>query len=225
MIDDFQILDYFDKGKCWEKGIPLLEDLEHFYSTKRFDIENWEQTFKLHKTFFVNILTKVRPTPYYYRVGFFGMGFPNFVRVNMFAIDRKYIRNFYNFSIQTSNPQQNKQFIFRGNYYERLDEFIQRLKTDFPDAQMISNAIKREALYFEKHEQFIQIIGVDPISDESLDVHSISEKSVQFYQTNDIKKFRLDLPDRKRKSWVKREILETAELLPNILRWSEIVHR
>lgn len=95
MIDEFQILDCFDKGKCWEKGIPLLEDLEHFYSTKRFDIENWEQSFKLHKNFFVNIITNVRPKPYYYRVGFFGMGFPKFVRVTIIIMLAKWHKNIF----------------------------------------------------------------------------------------------------------------------------------
>lgn len=33
------IIDYFDKGKCWEEGIPLIEEMAQFYRTKIFDYQ------------------------------------------------------------------------------------------------------------------------------------------------------------------------------------------
>lgn len=106
-----------------------------------------------------------------------------------------------------------------------MHEFIQRLQIDFPEAQMIPNETIPDPSISEEQGQFIQIINVDPIPDDSLDVQPISEKSVQYYQMNDIKRFRFDLPDHEHKTWVKRKILETFESLPNILRWSEIDNR
>lgn len=65
-------------------GFPLFEDLGQFFTTKRLDIESWEQTRKMHKQFMENISTGVRAHIQYFRVGLFGMGFSNFVRVIFF---------------------------------------------------------------------------------------------------------------------------------------------
>lgn len=78
----FQILKYFDKGKCWEKGIPLCKELANLYETRRFDYNKLSETLIMEAKFFQNILTQLRPEPEYFRVGFYGMGFPLFVRVN-----------------------------------------------------------------------------------------------------------------------------------------------
>lgn len=85
--DDFfflflQILKNFDKGKCWEKGIPLCKELAEFYETKRFDFDALSEILILQAKFFQNILTQIRPEPEYFRVGFYGLGFPLFVRVS-----------------------------------------------------------------------------------------------------------------------------------------------
>lgn len=72
---------YFDKGKCWEKGIPLCKELAIFYETKRFDYNRLSDVLTMQAKFFQNILTQIRPEPEYFRVGFYGMGLPLFVRV------------------------------------------------------------------------------------------------------------------------------------------------
>lgn len=33
------IIEYFDRGKCWEEGIPLLKELAVFYEKKLFDYQ------------------------------------------------------------------------------------------------------------------------------------------------------------------------------------------
>lgn len=81
-----QILKNFDKGKSWEKGIPLCKELAEFYETKRFDFDALSNILNLQAKFFQNILTQIRPEPEYFRVGFYGMGFPLFVRVSVFII-------------------------------------------------------------------------------------------------------------------------------------------
>lgn len=80
---NFQILKNFDKGKCWEKGIPLCKELAEFYETKRFDFDALSNILILQAKFFQNILTQIRPEPEYFRVGFYGLGFPLFVRVTV----------------------------------------------------------------------------------------------------------------------------------------------
>lgn len=78
-----QILKNFDKGKCWEKGIPLCKELAEFYETKRFDFDALSEILILQAKFFQNILTQIRPEPEYFRVGFYGLEFPLFVRVSV----------------------------------------------------------------------------------------------------------------------------------------------
>lgn len=81
LLPSLQILKNFDKGKCWEKGIPLCKELAIFYETKRFDYNCLSNILILQAKFFQNVLTQIRPEPEYFRVGFYGMGFPLFVRV------------------------------------------------------------------------------------------------------------------------------------------------
>lgn len=81
-----QILKNFDKGKCWEKGIPLCKELADFYETKRFDYNRLSDILTLQAQFTQKILIEIRPDPEYFRVGFYGMDFPLFVRVSWKAI-------------------------------------------------------------------------------------------------------------------------------------------
>lgn len=76
-----QIVTSFDKGKYWEGGVPLCKDLSHFYETKLYDYNKLSEVLMTESKFFQNILCQIRPEPEYFRVGFFGKGFPLFVRV------------------------------------------------------------------------------------------------------------------------------------------------
>ena len=77
-----KIINYFDRGKCWEKGIPLCKELALLYETKLYDYMKLSQILKMQAKFLDNILTQLRPEPEYFRVGFYGLSFPLFVRVS-----------------------------------------------------------------------------------------------------------------------------------------------
>lgn len=76
-----QIINYFDKGKYWEGGVPLSKELAQFYETKLYDYNKLSEILTTEAKFFQNILTQIRPEPEYFRVFFIGKGFPLFVRV------------------------------------------------------------------------------------------------------------------------------------------------
>ncbi|XP_055305427.1 dedicator of cytokinesis protein 3 isoform X2 [Sitodiplosis mosellana] len=208
-----EILKNFDKGKSWEKGIPLCKELAEFYETKRFDFVALSNILNLQAKFFQNILTQIRPEPEYFRVGFYGMGFPLFVR--------------------------NKQFIYRGLEYERIGAFTQRLQIEFPQAQILTKNTPPEKYYFEDKCQYIQISNVRPIPDHPLfknTMFPVPEKVAKFYHVNDVKRFQHDRPVYKGQAdkdkdnefsrlWIERTLLDISEPLPNILRWFEIVDR
>lgn len=77
-----KIIDYLDRGKCWEKGIPLCKELAVLYETRLYDYAKLSHVLKLQAKFLDNILTQLRPEPEYFRVGFYGLSFPLFVRVS-----------------------------------------------------------------------------------------------------------------------------------------------
>ncbi|XP_068154340.1 dedicator of cytokinesis protein 3 isoform X1 [Drosophila tropicalis] len=206
-----EILKYFDKGKCWEKGIPLCKELAQLYETRRFDYNKLSEILILEAKFFQNILTQLRPEPEYFRVGFYGMGLPLFVR--------------------------NKQFVYRGLEYERIAAFTQRLQTEFPSAQILGNNSPPDNTILNGPEQYIQISNVRPVGDAQAlktAMVPVPEKISRFYEVNDVTRFIYDRPmykgpidkDNEFKSlWIERTILEISSPLPGILRWFEVKHK
>lgn len=77
-----EIIKHFDKGNCWEKGIPICKELANYYETKLFNYKKLSEILRREAQLFENILEQVRPDPEYFRVGFYGKGFPSFVRVS-----------------------------------------------------------------------------------------------------------------------------------------------
>ncbi|XP_008336410.2 dedicator of cytokinesis protein 5-like, partial [Cynoglossus semilaevis] len=70
---------------------------------------------KKQAQFYENIMHAMRPQPEYFAVGYYGLGFPSFLR--------------------------NKMFIFRGKEYEWLEDFSLKLLSQFPSAvRMTSTA-------------------------------------------------------------------------------------
>ena len=60
--------------------------------------------------FYDGIMMTQRPSPAYFRVGFYGGGFASFLR--------------------------NKEFVYRGKDYDKLSEFTGRLLNFYPNAQV-----------------------------------------------------------------------------------------
>ncbi|XP_031345086.1 dedicator of cytokinesis protein 3 isoform X3 [Photinus pyralis] len=204
------IISHFDRGKCWEKGIPLLKELANLYETQLFNYKALSDILKYQAKFYDNILTQLRPEPEYFRVGFYGLSFPLFVR--------------------------NKQFIYRGLEYERIGAFTQRLQTEFPSAHILTKNTPPDDTIINSEGQFIQISNVKPIPEPNPIVlaSDIPEKISRFYHYNDVRRFQCDRPVNKgivdkdneiKTLWIERTILEIESLLPGILRCFEVVTR
>lgn len=202
-----RIIEYFDKGKCWEKGIPLCKELAEFYEKKLFNYEKLSSILKTQAQFFDNILNQLRPEPEYFRVGFYGIGFPLFLR--------------------------NKLFVYRGLEYEKIVAFTQRMQTQFPQAQILMKNVPPDDSILSSDGQYIQICSVKPIPEPrpEFEGHNIPEKIISYYLVNDVRVFQFDRPihrepvdkDNEFKSlWIERTILETDGCLPSILRWLEV---
>ncbi|XP_061710006.1 dedicator of cytokinesis protein 3 isoform X3 [Cydia pomonella] len=203
-----QVLQYFDRGKCWEKGLPLLRELATLYEQKLCDYARLAHCLRTHATFLDSILTQLRPEPEYFRVGFYGKGCPLFVR--------------------------NKQFVYRGYDYERIGAFTQRLQSEYVAAHIMMRNTPPDDSIIANDSQYIQICNVKPVAARRQWGSGAPEQARRFYACNDVNTFLCDRPlhkppidkDNEFKSlWIERTTLVTENTLPGILRWSEVVSR
>ncbi|NWW60482.1 DOCK1 protein, partial [Ifrita kowaldi] len=156
--------------------------------------------------FYENIVKVIRPKPDYFAVGYYGQGFPTFIR--------------------------NKVFIYRGKEYERREDFEARLLTQFPNAEKMKTTSPPGDDIKTSSGQYIQCFTVKPKLDLPSKFHRpVSEQIVSFYRVNEVQRFEYSRPVRKGEKnpdnefanmWIERTIYVTAYKLPGILRWFEV---
>uniref|UniRef100_A0AAQ4Q2G6 Dedicator of cytokinesis 1 n=1 Tax=Gasterosteus aculeatus aculeatus TaxID=481459 RepID=A0AAQ4Q2G6_GASAC len=202
-----QIINYFDKGKMWEEAIILGKELAEQYENEMFDFEQLSASLRKQAQFYENIVKVIRPKPDYFAVGYYGMGFPSFLR--------------------------NKMFSYRGKEYERREDFEARLLTQFPNAEKMKTTTPPSEDIKSSSGQYIQCFTVKPILDLPAKFQNkpVSEQIVSFYTVNEVHKFQYSRPVRKGEKdpdnefanmWIERTTYSTGYKLPGILRWFEV---
>uniref|UniRef100_A0A0K8RVY7 Dedicator of cytokinesis 1 n=1 Tax=Crotalus horridus TaxID=35024 RepID=A0A0K8RVY7_CROHD len=201
-----EIIHYFDKGKMWEEAIVLGKELSEQYENEMFDYEQLSEVLKKQAQFYENIVKVIRPKPDYFAVGYYGQGFPTFLR--------------------------NKVFIYRGKEYERREDFEARLLTQFPNAEKMKTTSPPGEDIKNSPGQYIQCFTVKPKLDLPSKFHKpVSEQILSFYRVNEVQRFEYSRPIRKGEKnpdnefanmWIERTIYVTAYKLPGILRWFEV---
>lgn len=208
-----KMIHYFDLGKCWEESIGLCKELASFYENFLVDYEKVSSILKKLANFLDNILTEHRPEREYFRVEFIGSGLPEFVA--------------------------GKELIYRGGEYERLATFIQRITSEFPEAQIL-NSKSRQSLVKNCPGQYLVISNVKPVPFLQDHFKSgqriINDKIIHYYLNNRLDTFSYDLPIVKGNSakdksgevnlknlWVGRYMLKIKKQLPDILPWNEVI--
>ncbi|XP_058045004.1 dedicator of cytokinesis protein 1 isoform X3 [Ahaetulla prasina] len=201
-----EIIHYFDKGKMWEEAIVLGKELAEQYENEMFDYEQLSEVLKKQAQFYENIVKVIRPKPDYFAVGYYGQGFPTFLR--------------------------SKVFIYRGKEYERREDFEARLLTQFPNAEKMKTTSPPGEDIKNSHGQYIQCFTVKPKLDLPSKFHKpVSEQILSFYRVNEVQRFEYSRPIRKGEKnpdnefanmWIERTIYVTAYKLPGILRWFEV---
>uniref|UniRef100_A0A8D0BC68 Dedicator of cytokinesis 1 n=1 Tax=Salvator merianae TaxID=96440 RepID=A0A8D0BC68_SALMN len=201
-----EIIHYFDKGKMWEEAIALGKELAEQYENEMFDYEQLSELLKKQAQFYENIVKVIRPKPDYFAVGYYGQGFPTFLR--------------------------NKVFMYRGKEYERREDFEARLLTQFPNAEKMKTTSPPGEDIKNSPGQYIQCFTVKPKLDLPPKFHRpVSEQILSFYRVNEVQRFEYSRPVRKGEKnpdnefanmWIERTIYVTAYKLPGILRWFEV---
>ncbi|GAB6025462.1 Dedicator of cytokinesis protein 5 [Chamberlinius hualienensis] len=204
----YEIIDYFHKGHMWEPALEMCKELANQYEHELFDFTRLSALLQKEAEFYDNIMQELRPEPEYFRVAFYGRGFAGFL--------------------------QNKVFIFRGNEYEKLDEFSGRIQTLFPKAEIMNKLTPPEEDVMEAAKQLLQINKVDAVLEEKKKFtgKKVHDKILRYYKVNEVQKFTFSRPKRKgaRDSenefadlWVERTTMVTSCSLPGILRWFPVV--
>ncbi|XP_037620510.1 dedicator of cytokinesis protein 3-like [Sebastes umbrosus] len=204
-----KVIHYFNKGKCWEFGIPLCRELAFQYESL-YDYQSLSWIRKMEAAYYDNIMEQQRLEPEFFRVGFYGRKFPFFLR--------------------------NKEFVCRGHDYERLEAFQQRMLGEFPQAIAMQHPNQPDEAILQCDAQYLQIYAVTPVPDSVsvLQMDRVPDRIKSFYRVNNVRRFRYDRPfhkgtkdrDNEFKSlWIERTTLILTHPLPGISRWFEVDKR
>uniref|UniRef100_A0A8C6LA34 Dedicator of cytokinesis 3 n=1 Tax=Nothobranchius furzeri TaxID=105023 RepID=A0A8C6LA34_NOTFU len=204
-----KVIHYFNKGKCWEFGIPLCRELAFQYESL-YDYQSLSWIRKMEAAYYDNIMEQQRLEPEFFRVGFYGRKFPFFLR--------------------------NKEFVCRGHDYERLEAFQQRMLGEFPQAIAMQHPNQPDEAILQCDAQYLQIYAVTPVPESVtvLQMDRVPDRIKSFYRVNNVRHFRYDRPfhkgpkdrDNEFKSlWIERTTLILTHPLPGISRWFEVDKR
>uniref|UniRef100_A0A8C6V5F0 Dedicator of cytokinesis 2 n=1 Tax=Neogobius melanostomus TaxID=47308 RepID=A0A8C6V5F0_9GOBI len=200
------IIDYFDKGKMWEEAITLCKELAEQYENEIFDYELLSKRLEKQAKFYENIMKILRPKPDYFAVGFYGQGYPPFLR--------------------------NKVFIHRGKEYERREDFQNHLMSQFPSSVRLNTTTMPGDDIQDSPLQYIQCFTVQPVLEipPRLKNKPVPDQIINFYKSNYVQRFHYSRPVRKgpvdpnnefASMWIERTTFTTVYKLPGILRWFE----
>lgn len=200
---------YFGQGKAFECGIEQCDNLIQWYRHQIFDYPKLRSILEVQASYFGNIVDELRPAREYFRVGFFGQGFP------------KYLRN--------------KAFVFRGQEYEKLSSFQDRVLLDHNNVELMkTNQLPGEEVTGSK-KRYLQICTVRPcpVVMEKLESGDVHEHIREHYQVNNVSRFEYSRPYHKgpkdkenefKSLWLERICVTIAFPLPGVLQWAEVVN-
>uniref|UniRef100_A0A8C3M0M7 Dedicator of cytokinesis 5 n=1 Tax=Chrysolophus pictus TaxID=9089 RepID=A0A8C3M0M7_CHRPC len=205
-----EIISFFDRGKMWEKAIQLSKELADMYENKVFDYEGLSNVLKKRATFYENIMKAMRPQPEYFAVGYYGQGFPSFLR--------------------------NKIFIYRGKEYERREDFNLKLLTQFPSAEKMTSTAPPGEEIKSSPKQYVQCFIVKPVMNlpPNYKDKPVPEQILNYYRANEVQQFTHSRPFRKGEKdpenefatmWIEKTTYTPTTFsysFPGILKWFEV---
>uniref|UniRef100_A0A8K9V583 Dedicator of cytokinesis 3 n=1 Tax=Oncorhynchus mykiss TaxID=8022 RepID=A0A8K9V583_ONCMY len=202
-----KVINYFNKGKCWEYGIPLCRELAYQYETL-YDYQSLSWIRKMEAAYYDNIMEQQRLEPEFFRVGFYGRKFPFFLRVTLVCMCvcvcvLLYVHNVY-VNMSLCLPQ----------------------KTFLPP----------KLCSLTRHPSDLQIYAVSAVPENVnvLQMDRVPDRIKSFYRVNNVRRFRYDRPFHKgskdrenefKSLWIERTTLILTHPLPGISRWFEVEKR
>ncbi|KAI7867741.1 dedicator of cytokinesis-domain-containing protein [Spinellus fusiger] len=219
------MIGYLEQGNAWEISVQLCKELAHEYETTIFDFVKLSEVLQRQAQLAQNIVKKERYFPEYFRVGFYGRGFPDSVR--------------------------NHQYIYRGLEWEKMVSFVERMQNRHPNAQLLSGKHAAMAVMSEEQlkelessldGQYLQITAVVPEpegeSKQKMKNSLVPDYVKKYCATNGVYVFSFSRPinktqqsneDRRPETdflnlWTEKTVLTCEDQFPNIARRSKIIH-
>ncbi|RUP47951.1 dedicator of cytokinesis-domain-containing protein, partial [Jimgerdemannia flammicorona] len=221
----YQMLEYLIQGKAWEMCIAVCKELASEYEHTTYDYCKLADILQKQAELFNNIMKKERYFTEYFRVGFYGNGFPTSAR--------------------------NKQFIYRGLEWEKIGSFVERIQNRHPNAKLLPpnspppvTEEQLRSLDGSPNDQYIQVTAVVPEPDRehgALFVNpQVPDVVRSYYECNEINTFGFSRPIIRPQAstsadsvgkpeneflnlWTEKTILTCEDSFPTILRRSEVV--
>ncbi|KAI9249334.1 hypothetical protein EDC94DRAFT_652456 [Helicostylum pulchrum] len=221
-----KMITYLDQGSAWELCIKLCKELSYQYESTLYDYSKLSEILHRQATLSENIVKKERCFTEYFRVGFYGRGFP------------------------ASN--RNRQYIYRGLEWEKMPSFVERMQNRHPNAQLLPSKISNSILIPEEQlkelestldGQYLQITSVTPVpeldSNSCLSNPIVPDGIKKYYYFNNVSKFSFSRPvirppstdvDLKQPEsdflnlWTEKVDFECEDKFPTIVRRSKILH-
>lgn len=213
-----QAITYFDQGKMWEMCIKLINELRVVIERQLFDFAMLAELTSSQGQYYKNIVSTERFFCEYFRVGYYGRGFPVTLR--------------------------NKEFVFRGLELERLTDFSQRVAAKFPEATLMKSTDPPTDEVLLSDGQHLQIFSVKPCSLAEKDgrpnprVHKHMPANIAKYHIfNEVNCFLYSKPFRKNKQkgetqtqefadlWYKNWYMVTDDSFPTVHTRSEVINK
>jgi hypothetical protein len=201
-----QAIDFFDKGKDWERAIELCRSLAARYETEVYDYQKLGKMLQRQAELFQKIADQDRFFAEYFRVGFFGQGF-----------DPEY---------------RNKEFIYRGSELERVGDFAGRIQRKFDKAVLLKKSEPPGEDILNSPGQHLQIMTVTPASTAPIS-DKMPKRVAKYIQNNNVNGFLHSRSIKKEKKaenefktiWVMNTTCETEHHFPGTQRRSLIVNK
>ncbi|EGC35783.1 hypothetical protein DICPUDRAFT_47503 [Dictyostelium purpureum] len=131
-----EVLLCYNNGKAWDRAIPLLKELIHHFTKNICEMNSAATYLRQQSTFYQKINESQDPIfEDYFRVGYYGKKFP--------------------LSIQ------NKEFIYKGNQFDRLSDFISKIQDKWPKAELLKTTEVPAQSIQDSDGQYLLITSVN----------------------------------------------------------------
>ncbi|KAM9968732.1 hypothetical protein ACTFIW_000606 [Dictyostelium discoideum] len=131
-----EILLCFNNGKAWDRAIPLVKELVHHFTMNICDMNSAATYLRQQGAFYQKINESADPVfEDYFRVGYYGKGFPSSI--------------------------QNKEFIYKGNQFDRLSDFISKIQDKWPKSELLKTTEVPSQQIQDSDGQYLLITSVN----------------------------------------------------------------
>ena len=196
----FEMIKYFEEGAAWSCALATYRELANQYELFHYDFAKLARTQRAMATVYETIAKGEWHPPRYFRVIYYGLGFPPSLR--------------------------DRQFIYEGDPSERQSVFTDRLRQLHPSAQIIS---KGEPDDIEgQYLQILPVSVYRDLEHPVYQQAKVAQSTREYMTMSKPNRFAITSKRHSpatgvQNQWIEKTLYITKEAFPNILRRSEIV--